>query len=124
MTVTAGPGERAQLSIDVERVDDTLIVCLAGELDLAATDELPAALRAAGRADEVVLDLERLEFVDSAGLRVLYDLWQASQDDGFGLAIVGARGHVLQGAEPDRAGRRPADRSPSTASRRDGGPTA
>jgi anti-sigma B factor antagonist len=73
-----------------------LIVCLAGELDLAATDALPAALQEAGPADAIVLDLGQLDFVDSAGLRVLYDLWQASTDNGFDFTIVGASRHVLK----------------------------
>jgi anti-sigma B factor antagonist len=45
---------------------------LVGELDIAGATHLEDRLRAlADRSDPVVLDLHRLQFIDSSGLRVL-----------------------------------------------------
>jgi anti-anti-sigma factor len=67
---------------------------LAGEFDLACRNEFESALRDCSDAESVVLDLEHLGFMDSAGLRAIYELWQISRNDGFSLVIVGAQGAV------------------------------
>jgi anti-anti-sigma factor len=80
--------------IGSERFGTTVVLRLAGELDLASGDRVGVALREHADAESVVLDLERLEFIDSAGLRAIYELWQVSRNDGFSLAIVRAAGQV------------------------------
>ena len=82
------------LTIGKERFGTTLVLRLAGELDLSSGDTLGEALRDDADAQSVILDLELLEFVDSAGLRSIYQLWEVSRNDGFNLAIIGATGPV------------------------------
>ena len=65
-------------AIEESQRDGTTVLMLFGELDLAYADRLSsrlAELRDRGQA--VILDLDRLEFIDSSGLRVLL---QATQD--------------------------------------------
>lgn len=58
-------------------------VAVTGELDLASASALEAVLQAAlARAPVVVLDLEKLEFMDSTGLRLLGRTHQASAQAG------------------------------------------
>jgi anti-anti-sigma factor len=82
------------LGVDKKRFGTTVVVRLSGELDLASGEELEAAVRERENAEHVILDLESLGFIDSAGLRVIYELWAESRNDGFNLAIVGAQGPV------------------------------
>jgi anti-sigma B factor antagonist len=58
-------------------------ITLRGELDLATTGQLEAALAEAG--GRVVLDLTALTFMDSTGVRVLLE---AAERAGDGLRIV------------------------------------
>lgn len=59
--------------------DDVLVVSLAGELDLAVKGCAEAALGSALRdpGGMVVVDLTELEFLDSAGVALLYELAEA-----------------------------------------------
>jgi anti-anti-sigma factor len=61
------------LSIDGYREGDRHTLLLTGELDIATAPELEARAEqlCAGHADEVVLDLSQLEFLDSAGLNAI-----------------------------------------------------
>ncbi len=53
--------------------DSTASIALAGELDLAGARELEARLEEVERGNpaRLVIDLERLAFIDSTGLRLL-----------------------------------------------------
>ncbi|MBY8875939.1 STAS domain-containing protein [Micromonospora sp. PLK6-60] len=51
-----------------------VLLCPAGEIDMSSADALEAALRAAVRrtgARDVLVDLSRVAFLDSAGIRAL-----------------------------------------------------
>jgi anti-sigma B factor antagonist len=61
-----------------------------GELDLDTAPLLEqelAAVRADG-AERIVLDMRRLQFMDSTGLRLVIRWDTAARDEGFGFAIV------------------------------------
>ena len=61
-----------------------------GELDLASIDRLErevGELRGVG-FEELVVDLRGVEFLDSAGLRLLLSLRDDAQRGGYGLALV------------------------------------
>jgi anti-anti-sigma factor len=56
---------------------------LIGELDIAAADQLQARLQALGRSGEpVLLDLHRLQFIDSSGLGELVRAVSDARRDG------------------------------------------
>lgn len=64
-------GVSDQLQIDARYESDRVVLALAGELDMASTEMLEAALERdeVGRQALVVLDLQGVEFIDSTGLR-------------------------------------------------------
>lgn len=69
--------------------DGALRITLIGELDLAVADQLSARLeQLRGDAIRVRLDLSRLEFMDSSGLRTLIRAVQSGTRDGDGLIEV------------------------------------
>lgn len=65
-------------------------VSLVGELDLAAADGLDRELkRIEGTSPgEIVIDLRRLRFLDSTGLRILTAANRRAQDAGVALRVV------------------------------------
>ena len=77
--------------IEERRDDDGAVrLALIGELDLAFTDELGRRLRAL-QADgvRVRVDLARLEFIDSTGVRELIRSVSDSRRNGWRLQICG-----------------------------------
>lgn len=72
---------------DVVREDGVLRITLAGELDLASAAEVEPVLREAG-AEQRLLDLRDLTFMDSSGLRLILSAHAAARRDGRSLAIV------------------------------------
>jgi anti-sigma B factor antagonist len=64
---------QGMLAVRRERHDGTCVVALCGELDLANAAAAQAEMTAALEADDspVVIDLRKLEFIDSTGIAVL-----------------------------------------------------
>lgn len=76
------------LSIEIARSDAEIVLTLSGELDPHSSGDLEAAL--AGLTDlpeRVVLDLAALDFIDSAGLRVVLAANQSLQERGSHLVL-------------------------------------
>lgn len=69
------PGGRESPVVSVERVDGAVVVTLAGELDLYNADAVRAALLecCSGGPERLVIDLERVRFIDSTALGVLIE---------------------------------------------------
>lgn len=68
--LTPPPG---RLGVTVDARDGEVVLALGGELDLASVEDLErqiAAAQALGPA-RLVLDLARLQFIDSSGLRTI-----------------------------------------------------
>ncbi len=66
--------ETAPFAIRVERGPaGQTVLSVAGDLDLATSEQLRGHLNAVLGGAVVVLDLKKVEFCDSAGLRVLLD---------------------------------------------------
>jgi anti-anti-sigma factor len=65
------------------------LVELAGELDLASSDALRGELDAAAVGGaELTVDLQRLRFVDSTGLAVLFDAFQRADAEDRRIAFT------------------------------------
>jgi anti-sigma B factor antagonist len=77
----------------VERTDTLTYVALSGELDLSCKDRFADAVDAVD-SERLVLDLRRLTFIDSSGLRMILGTWRRSQQEGFVLEIVRGRDQV------------------------------
>ena len=65
------------------------LVTLTGELDFASGSELATVLAGlAGRPHRIVVDLSRLEFVDSSGVKLLVSAARSAESAGGGLVLV------------------------------------
>jgi anti-sigma B factor antagonist len=76
--------------VDVRSEGRAAIIAVSGELDLASSPSLEAELeRASGTDSELlVIDLRRLEFMDSTGLSVIVKAHQRLAEEGRGLYLV------------------------------------
>ncbi len=81
------------MEIDTRKVDDVLVVGMAGKLD-ALSDLDDAVARITGDDKQVVLNLENLEYVSSAGLRIIMQGAQLLQTNGGELKICSAHSDV------------------------------
>jgi len=86
-----GDHDSAEPTVEITMLDDPAVVVahLAGEIDLVVTDQVRADLDAALAAHEggVVLDLSATTYLDSSGVRLLYDLAGALQREHRHLAL-------------------------------------
>jgi anti-anti-sigma factor len=90
-----------EFSIRSDREDDIYTVCPRGELDIATAADLEAALLHAEASDAavIVLDLSELEFISTAGLRLVLQAHQRSQADTGRLCLVQPRPQILRAFE-------------------------
>jgi anti-sigma B factor antagonist len=77
-------------SVTVSREGDRSVVELRGELDLSGTDRLRVALEQAEEPPTglLVLDLSRLDFIDSTGLEVVLRAARRAHDNGRRLIVA------------------------------------
>ena len=74
--------------------NDAVVVCLAGELDLATVELAPLLMRVAesGRAATIVLDMSEVSFIDAHSIGVIVRAWAAARTRGRVLQVDGLRG--------------------------------
>ncbi|WP_345347530.1 STAS domain-containing protein [Rhodococcus olei] len=89
----SGPREQ-QVTVDVESRGRTVIVSVAGEIDVVTADEVQSVLDVVRCSpfDTLVIDLTRVGFLASAGLRLLVACSHALSADGVGPLRVVADG--------------------------------
>ena len=86
-----------RFDVEIDRYGHYAVVRPSGELDLAAVDILAAALTPVEKEfGEIVIDLRRVEFLDSTGLRVILSADARSRSDGFKLKIINGPEQVRQ----------------------------
>jgi len=93
------PQQQHHLNLRVQQQGPTALVSLSGELDICSRQEVTDAidgLDIGGRVKQLVLDLRGLEFMDSAGIRLLYERDAAARADGHNLALVHGGRHVRE----------------------------
>ncbi len=83
-------------AIAAAKKGDSYVICVEGELDLSECASLEHALREAeaSRAIRILLDLEKLTFIDAAGLSVLVMAWRRSVGNGDRLRVSRGRDNV------------------------------
>jgi anti-sigma B factor antagonist len=83
-------GVQDHLRIAVSEEDDRVVLSLDGELDMASAPLLQRAVENVelARRPLLVLDLERLEFIDSTGLRIILSARKRCQDRDQELAVT------------------------------------
>lgn len=79
------------------RADGNVVLTLAGEVDLANAADLAVDVRreVANTASALVLDLRAVSYLDSAGVRLLFDLTDRLHARGQELVAVVAAGSLL-----------------------------
>jgi anti-sigma B factor antagonist len=83
------------MQIDTGEHGPWALVSVAGEVDLATSPELRAALDAAiAASSQLVLDLSQVTFLDSTGLGVLVQAHQRALEDGSQLRLVVVESNV------------------------------
>ena len=82
-------GDPIEFSIATQELDGRLVVTPAGELDLATAPELEQIVMPAVRdGGQVIVDLRRLAFMDSSGVRVLVEGHALAAESAGRLTIV------------------------------------
>jgi anti-sigma B factor antagonist len=77
--------------VEVSCHEDTAVLALAGELDIATVDQFSRAVEEARvHCTELDIDLTGLDFLDSSGLRAIVSLHNASEAQGFAYSLRGA----------------------------------
>jgi anti-sigma B factor antagonist len=105
-------------SIEVRREPDRIVLTLHGELDLVSAPRLQSEIESnpVNASDTLVLDLDDVHFIDSAGLRVVLAAHERTLERGQRLAltpgspqvqrllsIAGVNGHLQTIASADAA---------------------
>jgi anti-sigma B factor antagonist len=70
------------------RDGSTVTLAVAGELDIATAMDVEQALPELEPGDRLILDLRRLEFLDSSGIRVVLALDLRARGEGWSLAVA------------------------------------
>jgi anti-anti-sigma factor len=84
-----GVGSEEHLRIDVRTATDRVVLELHGELDLLGAPVLQKQIEQAGASRPIlVLDLQDLQFVDSAGLRVVLAAHESTRRRGQELVLT------------------------------------
>jgi anti-anti-sigma factor len=90
VAVPSGGAEPKPFRCDVAREGDVVRITLEGELDIATSPTVEGVLREPcdNGIQRRVLDLSRLTFMDSSGLRIILKAQASSRRDGWALALV------------------------------------
>ena len=83
---------------EVSRQGGVTVLSLRGRLDVKAARDAEAAFVGAAQevSGDVVLDMVGLEYIASAGLRLVKRLWKAVGDNGGKLVVRGAGGDIME----------------------------
>lgn len=81
---------QSDFRVDVRNEGRTAIIVVSGELDLASSPELEQQLEKVwgSNAEQLVIDLRGLEFMDSTGLSIIVSAHQRLAESGGKLSVV------------------------------------
>jgi anti-sigma B factor antagonist len=91
--VTMGLGP--QLVLETTRIGPHDVIVVSGEIDLASAPRVESAIDSFS-GQPVVLDLRKVEFMDSAGLKVLLNQRARLEESGGTLRLVVGEGAVVR----------------------------
>jgi anti-anti-sigma factor len=82
----------AELRITTERHGASVVVSIQGELDITSSQRFDDSLSEAGeRAGHVIVDLSRVDFMDTTALAVIVGHWRRQLAAGGTFRLAGAR---------------------------------
>jgi len=87
----------SHFDVRVREQGPTALVSLDGDFDIAATvavSEAIGGLDIGGRTKQLIIDLRGLDFMDSSGVRLLFERDTAARADGHNLTVVRGRPDV------------------------------
>jgi anti-anti-sigma factor len=81
------------VEIRTEQIEQTLVVSIVGSIDALTADELASFLRTQveGGQAVLVLDLGQVDFMSSAGLRLIMDILKRSREGAGDLRLAAAQ---------------------------------
>jgi anti-sigma B factor antagonist len=80
------------LVLSSEQHDDSVVITVAGDLDIVTSPALDDCLtQARTAANRVILDLSAVDFMDTSALAVIVGHWKKLESAGGTLALAGAR---------------------------------
>ncbi len=83
------PESRATLKLRTQKNDRLVVIFLEGELDIYSTGRLEGEIKEfQEKADELILDLSGLDFMDGSGLRAIIEADRRAREKGTSLKIV------------------------------------
>lgn len=93
----AGPDRfESPFEMHVETRGKATVLCLAGEFDLSVKKafELGLSRLVSAKPKQVVVDMRKVTFIDSTGIRLILEAWNQSRRMGFDFAVVIGEGRV------------------------------
>jgi anti-anti-sigma factor len=89
------------MEIQSERHQQILVIALAGSLDALTADQTQATIATElnGGEPQVVLDLSRVDFMSSSGIRMLLEMLKQSRGTGGDLRLAAAQPGVQRTLE-------------------------
>lgn len=79
----------SQIAIGREQEEGVAVVDVDGDLDMAAVDDVDAALQEAlSQGRPVVVDLTDVAFIDSTGMRAMIEARRRSREDAVPMVLV------------------------------------
>lgn len=84
------------MTINKELSHTTLTVSIEGRLDTTTAPELEAALKESlTDVSELIINMEKLEYISSAGLRVILSLQKIMSKQG-SMVVTGVRNEIME----------------------------
>lgn len=75
--------------------DGVTVARVEGEIDMATAPAVGSEVARSIDEGPVVLDMERVEFIDSAGIRMMVEMARRSEDRGRKLRLIAPRGCIV-----------------------------
>ena len=82
----------AELRFSIEPHGASVVVSVHGELDVTSSQRFDDCLsEAAAESDQVILDMSKVDFMDTTALAVIVTHWRRAADEGGQFLLAGAR---------------------------------
>ena len=82
----------AELRFSMEPHGASVVVSVQGELDITSSERFDDCLsEAAAESDQVILDMSKVDFMDTTALAVIVSHWRRHADEGGRFLLAGAR---------------------------------